>query len=108
MNRITKHSILIAIICITFGYAYPTFASNITWAATGSLNEARSDHTATLLTSGKVLVTGGIANGVDIATTELYDPNTGTWSYTGSMNEARYGHTATLLSDGKILVEGGR
>jgi len=30
-----------------------------TWATTGSLNDVRSYHTATLLPNGKVLVAGG-------------------------------------------------
>jgi hypothetical protein len=46
-----------------------------TWTATGSLNEAREEQTATLLPSGKVLVTGGHANFFHlIASAELYDP----------------------------------
>jgi hypothetical protein len=81
-----------------------------TWTATGSMNIARQVFTATLLTNGKVLVTGGCSaspcfNGV--ASAELYDPGTGTWIATGSMTIPRAGHTAILLPDGKVLVAGG-
>ncbi len=80
------------------------------WIATGGMTEARTQHTATLLLNGKVLVAGGrIGPDMDGATTsaELYDPGTGTWTATGSMNGARDGHTATLLPDGRVLVAGG-
>ena len=79
-----------------------------TWTATGSLNTARYQHTATLLPNGKVLVAGGINSGIGYLTSaELYDPATGTWTTTGSLNTARYHHTATLLPNGKVLVTGG-
>ena len=70
------------------------------WTATGSLGAAREFHTATLLTTGKVLVQGGGTN-----TAELYNPATGTWSPTG--NPLFSGNTATLLPDGKVLIVGG-
>jgi hypothetical protein len=73
-----------------------------TWTATGSMIEARSRYTATLLANGKVLVAGG-----NTATAELYDPANGTWTATGAMTTAHYGHTATLLGDGRVLVAGG-
>jgi Kelch motif len=73
-----------------------------TWSATGSMAEGRSEHTATLLPNGKVLVAGG--NGLLAA--ELYDPATGTWSPTGSMAATHSEHTATLLPNGKVLVAG--
>ncbi len=46
-----------------------------TWTASGSLNAARSTHTATLLPSGKVLVAAGYyVNGlVQLSSAELYD-----------------------------------
>jgi hypothetical protein len=75
------------------------------WTATGSMVEARSGQTATLLSDGKVLVAGG--GGTDLASAELYDPSSGTWTATGSMVEARAAYAATLLPDGKVLVAGG-
>jgi N-acetylneuraminic acid mutarotase len=76
------------------------------WVPTGSLNTARSYHTATLLQDGKVLVVGGQGpNTLDSA--ELYDPATGTWSVTGHMSRPRVDHTATLLRSGRVLVAGG-
>jgi N-acetylneuraminic acid mutarotase len=71
---------------------------------------ARSYHTATLLSDGRVLVTGG-GHGGDRPfiekTSEIYDPSTGNWSFTDHMAKARYGHTATLLPDGRVLITGG-
>ena len=82
----------------------------VDWSNAGSLNTARSDHTATLLPDGKVLVAGGSYFSGDrfqsLNGTELYDPATGKWNATGSLNVPRSGHTATLLPDGKVLVLG--
>lgn len=83
-------------------------ASSGTWATTGNLITARSQHTATLLTDGKVLVAGGIGpSGTILQKAELYDPATGNWTATGSMATVRYAHIATLLPNGKVLVAGG-
>jgi len=80
-----------------------------TWSATGRLNTARKDHTATLLSNGMVLVAGGnVEHGdIDLDSAELYDPTTSTWSVTGRLNDARADHVETLLSNGKVLVAGG-
>src|SRR6266542_1339860 len=88
---------------VAAGLRYPVMIDP-SWVTTGSLVTARSDHTATLLPSGKVLVAGGEANLPSSA--ELYDPATGTWSTTGSLGCARDHHTATLLASGKVLVAG--
>ena len=53
-----------------------------TWSPTGSMSTARSDHTATLLPDGRVLVSGGY--GQRLGSAEIYDPALGTWSLTGS------------------------
>ncbi len=87
-----------------------------TWTATGAMIQAREEHTATLLPDGRVLVAAGYGGGggggmapgpVELASAELYDPDSGTWTATGGMREARIGPTATLLPDGRVLVAGG-
>jgi len=79
-----------------------------TFTATGSMNSGRWQHTATLLSSGKVLITGGeVQNQLDLPTAELFDPATGTFVFTGGMSTNRVSHTATLLPSGKVLVAGG-
>ncbi len=76
-----------------------------TWSLTSPLNIARHGHTATLLASGRVLVTGGVDPGYARSqTAELYDPSTGKWSMTGSMAHRRSRHTATMLPSGKVLI----
>ena len=77
-----------------------------TFAATGRLNHARTSPTATMLSTGKVLIVGG-STAADDLTAELYDPASGTFSYTGSTTVAHSGHTATLLLNGQVLIAGG-
>jgi len=89
----------------------PAFADTILWQAASSLATAREKHTATVLSSGKVLVAGGSvasgSNGAALASAELYDPTNNTWAAARSMTIARTGHTATLLPSGKVLAVGG-
>ena len=103
---------------VTYNYAgdvnfNPAAAGNSTvkvegFAATGDLRLARSYHTATLLTSGKVLITGGFdATGASTATAEIYEPATGITRSVGNLPSKSAGHTATLLLNGKVLLAGG-
>jgi len=59
------------------------------------MSTERMYHSATLLTTGKVLIAvgGAVLAGWPVsATAELYDPNAGTFVLTGSMNTPRAGH----------------
>lgn len=83
------------------------------------LSASRAFHTATLLTNGSVLISGGITGsapwrpeaGVSLTrptdSTELIDGNALSTSPSGRMAEPRVGHTATLLDSGNVLIAGG-
>lgn len=90
------------------------------WTLTGSMSQARIDHSAVLLKdgedSGKVLVAGGHSESPPnpasfnyLASAELYDPETGTWTPTGNMAHPHgEAESATLvLRDGRVLLTGG-
>jgi hypothetical protein len=85
-----------------------------TWTSGPNMNTARAGHhfNQVVLANGNVLVTGGIdvpsllnaANGVPIASAELYNGSSWTAS---TMPYATAMHTATALSNGKVAVCGG-
>src|SRR5262249_23358569 len=78
-----------------------------TIGATGNLSTTRDRFSATLLTSGQVLVVGGIGPSGTLSSAERYDPATGTWSAAASASALRSYHPATLLPSGKVFVVGG-
>ncbi len=77
-----------------------------TFSSTGSMLEKRYGHQATLLSDGRVLITGGL----DDYLPEIYDPVKGIFTATaGSLTGNRtYGAAAIMLQDGKMLVTGGQ
>jgi hypothetical protein len=104
-------NVVAATLHVGFGAPLPVPApTGPGWSATGNLRVARYDHTATLLSDGRVLVAGGHGPYMTgLSSAELYDPKTGTWTETGSIvgmvdmyDELR----ATLLGDGRVLVTG--
>lgn len=90
-------------------------AATSSWTPAASMGSVRYTHAATLLASGRVLVTGGsageggiiVGGSPDLASAELYDPPADAWMPAAAMHSARGQHAATLLADGRVLVSGG-
>ncbi len=64
---------------------------------------ARSDHTATVLTDGRVLFAGGVGNPHAY---ELWNPDTGLWNAVGEGMAPASGHRAVLQADGQVRLLG--
>lgn len=77
----------------------------------GSLIEARTGHSATLLADGRVLVVGGTPGNdpfdEPIRSAEIWDPDTMSFRPAGSLYVGRSNHSSTLLDDGRVVVMGG-
>lgn len=76
----------------------------------GTMSEERASHQATLLKTGRVLISGGCAGrGCDRihASVELYDPDTQSFQSIAPMATPRASHAAAALPDGRVLVSGG-
>jgi hypothetical protein len=81
------------------------------FASTGSMTARRAQAAGVTLTSGKVLVSGGVdptsGGGAPIATADVYDPATKQWHAASAMSLARKRHALTRLPSGQVLVSGG-
>jgi hypothetical protein len=72
------------------------------------MTSERSEHTATRLTNGSVLIAGGFDDkGRTLRTAEIYDPVTQSFSPIQPMRHPRRDHTAILTPDGSVLIAGG-
>lgn len=84
-----------------------------TWSVLSPMIDRRQDHSAILLQSGKVLITGGRdgISGKDesllLSSVEIFDPESRQWTQVASMSTERHLHTSTLLKNGKVIVIGG-
>jgi len=72
----------------------------------GNMHFKRGGHQATMLNSGKVLITGGESE-LTLASAEIYDPASEKFTRISDLNYARADHTATLLTNGKVMIIGG-
>jgi hypothetical protein len=100
-----KTNVVFLLLVLTAGQTPKAAAQSPgTFTATANMITPRAGHTATLLTNGKVLITGGVNGNQVLASAELYDPRIGTFTATGNMTTRRNGHTATLLPDGRVLI----
>jgi hypothetical protein len=102
-----KIKLLILATTILSGFAIGDARADA-FVTTGSLKTGRYDHTATLLTDGRVLVAGGYntTNG-GLSSAEIYNPATGRWADAALMSAQRVSHTANRLPSGRVLVVGG-
>ena len=83
-----------------------------TVANVGNLSTGRESATVLRMTSGKVLIAGGVNNRYQLAA-EVYDPNDldggpyGSISATGDMREARNGSASLVVPGGAPIIIGG-
>jgi len=81
MNRLSSTAIiLVALACAALvgaGAGAGSGAGEVKFAEGPALLEARSGACAALLADGRVLIAGGEAYGLALATLEIYDPATG-------------------------------
>ena len=77
------------------------------WTAAAAMGVVRTEHTATLLNDGRVLVVGG-SNGTSThASAEVYDAVANSWLPAVPMAVARHGFAIAPLPGGQVLIVGG-
>lgn len=104
MRRIVWLSGKVAALFVAFASA-PSMAAEVSTGA--AMPVPLSEHVATLLPTGKVLVVGGETTAGPSAGAWLYDPAGNAWSASASPGSLNAYPGATLLLSGKVLVGGG-
>ncbi|HUG05665.1 MAG TPA: kelch repeat-containing protein, partial [Candidatus Limnocylindria bacterium] len=77
------------------------------WISASPLIDPRSDHAATALDNGMVMVTGGNQGPRILQSTEIYDVKNDRWFRSSPLPSPRTEHSSFTLRDGRVLVAGG-
>ena len=80
------------------------------WTETGAMLAPTTQHPATLLPNGKVLVVGSLSCDPGCFsgfTAQLYDPGSSAWTMANAPHVQRFNHVAELIPSGKALIAGG-
>jgi hypothetical protein len=77
------------------------------WISASPLIDPRSDHAATALLTGMVMVIGGNQGPRLLQSVEIYDTKNNRWFRASPLPNPRTEHSAFTLSDGRVLVAGG-
>lgn len=90
-------------------YTPGAIGSGGSWAATGSLVDARAGHCLVQRSDGNVMIMGGVNSGGSCwATAELYTTALKTWAHTGNMNVGVCQPEGVQLNTTDVLIVGGR
>jgi hypothetical protein len=99
-------TITVTSLALGAGNSYSGVFANIS-----SMKNIRSNSTATLLATGRVLMAGGLGNGgASINKAEFFNPDAhafGHFSSAGGMAKQRAYHAAVILMNGNVLLTGG-
>src|SRR3989442_13818796 len=104
MKRTVKFgvSVLACVLCLGFLLkADMPQVSTGTWAPAGSMTQARTGASATLLQDGRILITGGQSADGPSASAELVN-HAGSFSAAARMNTAPSNHIPVGLHDGRV------
>ena len=78
---------------------------NGTWSPAAGMSLARGSASQIVLPDGRVLLLGGVDNGVSVNVGEIYNPLTDSWASIASFPESALGNCPTmLLADGRVLA----
>jgi len=85
-------------------------ATTGTWDTTGSMNVGRAGFGMVKLTSGNILISGGVASSgsIILSTTEEYVVASEVWQRRPSMRDARSQFRLVRLNNGNALAAGGK
>lgn len=81
-----------------------------TWSPTNSFMRGRFGGAMQKLRDGRVLLIGGLMEGVaqGLPDVDIFDPKTGVWTEGPPLHRGRYWVSSVVLADGRVLVSGGQ